>query len=837
MNPRIAVALVVLVGLAVPTLAADTKPDVQLARAPQSDVKTPPPPILPEGPGLLPARSSPAVDAPGPRRQPALHAARRARFERALVDEPGDGRIWARGEGYKASFDDEGASYVPCFGSSAPRNFPVKLALIGASVGGIEIEFDRAAQPVRDGQRVVFSRGALEELWEIERDRLEQKFVLDALPAHGELVLRIGVQSELDARLVDGALQFANELGHVAYGEATAIDAAGRRFPMTTRFVDGAIELHLASSLIAEAQLPLVIDPIVSTFSVNTSTLDDYAPEVAYVASSDTYVLVCEEAYSGTDHDIYLEILDGTGAYSYSDYVDYTTDYWARPRIASNAIGHPLSASGCLCVAAVGLPSSGARIIRGRAIIGWSGAQYAQFTIAGADGYDKLNPDVGGDPELVGPTYYLVVWQRTFSATDQDVHARRINSDGSLGPAQFSIDNTSGTIDTLPAISKSDGHAPYSSQEWTIVWQRDYSGVHEQIFGAQVHWDGTLTNGTFPIDATSDVVRAPRVSSLLDGGFGPRPYMVVCDIMSSLATDWDILGVVFIGTTFQIGTDIPNHVDIGTQTRDQVSACVDSDGRQFTVAYTELYPFPFYDYDIRVADVLWAGSFLYPGGYPYVCESAFSASTGAEESDACITSTYSGGGARQRYFLGWDSFDALSVGATLDVHGALWNGVQGGCASTMCFGDGTGNACPCGNTGAPGNGCANSVNPSGAHLGFSGNPWLSADSFVLSGSGMPSTAPALYFQGQVAPGGLLGSPFGDGLRCVSSGIVRLGTKNNSGGASQYPLAGDLPISIRGAIPAVGGQYFYQAWYRNADPTYCTTSTFNLTNAVVAIWAP
>jgi hypothetical protein len=37
--------------------------------------------------------------------------------------------LWARGEAYKARFAADGATYIPSFGPTAPRNFPVHFAL------------------------------------------------------------------------------------------------------------------------------------------------------------------------------------------------------------------------------------------------------------------------------------------------------------------------------------------------------------------------------------------------------------------------------------------------------------------------------------------------------------------------------------------------------------------------------------------------------------------------------------------------------------------------------------------------------------------------------------
>jgi hypothetical protein len=66
-------------------------------------------------------------------------------------------------------------------------------------------------------------------------------------------------------------------------------------------------------------------------------------------------------------------------------------------------------------------------------------------------------------------------------------------------------------------------------------------------------------------------------------------------------------------------------------------------------------------------------------------------------------------------------------------------------------------------------------------------------------------------------------------------VVRLGTKSNVGGASQYPVAGDQSISVRGGALA-GNTRYYQVWYRNAA-VFCNAETFNLTNGYRLVWAP
>ncbi|MCY2958988.1 MAG: hypothetical protein NTY35_02395 [Planctomycetota bacterium] len=157
--------------------------------------------------------------------------------------------------------------------------------------------------------------------------------------------------------------------------------------------------------------------------------------------------------------------------------------------------------------------------------------------------------------------------------------------------------------------------------------------------------------------------------------------------------------------------------------------------------------------------------------------------------------------------------------------------------ATICAGDGAAGAapCPCGNNGTAGNGCGNSVNPAGARLAAIGQPRLAADSLQLLGSGMPD-APALYFQGTTQLGGGAGVAFGDGLRCAGGTIVRLRTRQNTGGSSIVPVVSEPPLSVMGTVPAGGGTRIYQVWYRNSA-AFCTPSGFNLTNGITVIWTP
>ncbi|MBI5364143.1 MAG: hypothetical protein HZA53_13265 [Planctomycetes bacterium] len=153
----------------------------------------------------------------------------------------------------------------------------------------------------------------------------------------------------------------------------------------------------------------------------------------------------------------------------------------------------------------------------------------------------------------------------------------------------------------------------------------------------------------------------------------------------------------------------------------------------------------------------------------------------------------------------------------------------------FCFGDGLDmghtTPCPCANNGASGNGCANSVNPSGANLSASGSTTL--DDVTLGGSLMPATSSCIYLQGDT----LEDTSFGDGVRCAGGSLIRLRTRFNVGGASTFPNSTDtITLSARGGVvPGSAAVRYYQTYYRNAAPLFCPPETFNVTNGVRVTW--
>jgi Tol biopolymer transport system component len=154
----------------------------------------------------------------------------------------------------------------------------------------------------------------------------------------------------------------------------------------------------------------------------------------------------------------------------------------------------------------------------------------------------------------------------------------------------------------------------------------------------------------------------------------------------------------------------------------------------------------------------------------------------------------------------------------------------------FCFG--TAAACPCGNAGPTGHGCANHSGTLGARLRSIGTSSVASDDYLLVGSLLTANSPALIFQGTSRVNGGQGVVFGDGLRCVGGAVLRIGVRvaDSSGSVAFGAPLGDTPISVRGQVPAAGGTFHYQAWYRDAVD-WCTPSTFNLSTGLSVTWVP
>jgi len=184
----------------------------------------------------------------------------------------------------------------------------------------------------------------------------------------------------------------------------------------------------------------------------------------------------------------------------------------------------------------------------------------------------------------------------------------------------------------------------------------------------------------------------------------------------------------------------------------------------------------------------------------------------------------------------------LASGTSHDWNG---NGLLDDCEPTpaiaSCFGDGsTPTACPCNNTGGLDRGCNNSAQTGGAWLAGVGDPGL--DQVVLISSGELPSALTVFMQCQASTAS--GVRFGDGVRCASGPLKRLYTKNASAGSVHAPASGEPSITARSTAlgdplaPHSGKVRYYQAYYRDPNPSFCPTpqgNTWNVSSMLTITW--
>jgi plastocyanin len=241
-------------------------------------------------------------------------------------------------------------------------------------------------------------------------------------------------------------------------------------------------------------------------------------------------------------------------------------------------------------------------------------------------------------------------------------------------------------------------------------------------------------------------------------------------------------------------------------------------------------------------------TFITPGTYNYTSgPGGFGGSVTVSGSASSAVTTYSGG---QIYrFRMDDTAGGAGVQLCYELRFRDWAGnirvTEGQCVSlqtpgsTYCFGDGSlATPCPCGNSGAVGNGCANSANAAGAHLVATGT--TVPDTVVLHSSGEPASVLSIFLQGDVSNAS--GIVFGDGVRCVDGNLLRLYIKNAAGTAISAPQGVEPPVAAQSAFLGdtitPGSTRYYQVYYRDPTLSFCANppgNSWNVTNGWSLTW--
>jgi hypothetical protein len=501
--------------------------------------------------------------------------------EQVLFDAPGDGSQWAVTARYKAGFDSEGMQFVPFLGSQAERNFPVRFTLAGAYRTDGELPLAAVRAPVRHGKSVDLDHGSLIERYEVGLQGVEQTFVLGApLPGNGDLVLRVRVTTELEPDQGSGGLSFRNELGRVGYGAAFVRDAVSANKPVAQRFDGDCIELRVPAATLAGATYPITIDPLVAAFPVTAQPIVEHRPDIAWDAIANRYCVVWEQDFSATDHDVWSQLFDVSGAPVQNGLqaIDATTSNWTRPRCA-------VTTGYVLTVAARG--PVGRRQVWGRQLyVPQPGVIGNPFLIAvnHVGTSEVYNADVGGATPMIGGGSWLVVYEQSVVDVGRSIIGQRIQN-GQLNGASFVIEPFGDAHN--PAVARSTGDVPSNDAGWPVVWQRTTLRSDDDIWGTVVAASQGV-NPPFAIDTSTRHDTNPVVSSIADPIPGGQRLFLVAWEGQVGASDHDIfVRAMSVAGNLSIGPTNVSALDAGSRARDQVLPHLDCDGSRFALACAE----------------------------------------------------------------------------------------------------------------------------------------------------------------------------------------------------------------------------------------------------------
>lgn len=458
------------------------------------------------------------------------HAIPTADLARPLVDTSArPGEVWAVGSDWKARFDASGLTYIPRLGKLAPRNEELHFTLSRVTLDGEPLSV-RAAVVASAGDSVTLNRGEVREVYHLGLDEIEQTFVFDALPRRGELAIEVAVESGWTAVHGEAELRFVHPTyGEVHYGRAFAYDGTGRMVELARTWTGSSIALTVPASFVAEAVLPLTVDPLLGVRLLNGygTTDDDNLPDIVYDSASGAYWLTWEDFTSATDSDVFVSRLLANGAQA-TVIVDVSDEYWATPKVAASPTN-----SRVLVVASVSTdgPGTGIAGIVGRFVDTAAIASVGASFVIDQSVYDCTSPDVGGSWNASPSVADLcVVWQRNVSATSRDIQARIVNADGTFDGATISVSTAGANDDHSPAISPSRGNEVNPGDYWNVAWLRDldHDGrgtpyVHRIYFdgttGGAVEQEVFATNLALNVDVSSTLDRAVP-------GTTDRPFIV-----------------------------------------------------------------------------------------------------------------------------------------------------------------------------------------------------------------------------------------------------------------------------------------------------------------------
>lgn len=420
----------------------------------------------------------------------------------ALTQVDEDGSVWARGPSWKAHFE-RGAVEFRALSTRREPPARAQFRLVSASVGSRELDLDREAPPILEGERVTYDRGGWLETYDLMSEGIEQSFVFLSLPEGGDLSIHIALETALCARAeASGLVLDRDERLGLRYGALHVVDAAGRRLSRASVLEGSEIVLRVPRAFLATASFPLVVDPLITTLAIDGGADVCTEPDVAFDATTSRWLVVYERA-AGNEGDIISRRYDLNGVLLEELAVDISGDDTIEPAVANNNTANQFLIVWQKGTSALSLFQK----IRARTRNAGSTVQGSIFNVTTVSANEE-RPEVGGSPNS-GDDKYFVVWKTSvgFPIPDLgDVRGRSVSTAGVLGSI-VDIDTRIGVQQT-PAITKSCGPAGI----WGIAYHfLPAIGAESPVLLAFVSKSGSLLATELEADTSGNhrVAEAP----------------------------------------------------------------------------------------------------------------------------------------------------------------------------------------------------------------------------------------------------------------------------------------------------------------------------------------
>jgi uncharacterized protein YlbG (UPF0298 family) len=244
--------------------------------------------------------------------------------------------------------------------------------------------------------------------------------------------------------------------------------------------------------------------PRYAEFAINIDSGIQQHPAVAYNSQSDEYLVVYDNWWSSTLHDVDARRVDKDGtALGGASGVNIATganQLRHFPDVAYNAARNEY-----LIVYGYNPYGSSNGGIRGKVAAHHLGTLSSEKTICD-DSYDQDFPAVAA-----GPDEYLVVWEDgTWSTNDYDIYGRRVSGDGTPQGSSggFSIAGSGdGNLHVDPAVGYGRGYG------YLVAWRYYEGGSDQNVYGRYVMPGQDAAAGSeFAIDDDTNTQGSPAVA-------------------------------------------------------------------------------------------------------------------------------------------------------------------------------------------------------------------------------------------------------------------------------------------------------------------------------------